>query len=336
MTMTSVGDLSSALALRALNRDMKKRFLQLSQEVASGRVSDVAGHLRGDVGALGALNRELAMLQSYKLAGQEAAMRGQAIQDALGIIQNQTVTLGTSFLSDGKSGTLSSVKAAGQAALSGLETVVSALNARRGGLGLFSGQATRGPTVISAGKMLDDLEARVANASTLQDITRIVESYFQDPSGGFQTNGYQGSTQPSGPVRLSDTETESFDVTALSPEIRTTLQGLALAALTTRNIPTNDITSRSSLVYQAGSLLVGANDGIISLQAQIGTTQARIDEIQTRQMARMTAAEIDRNALVSADPYDSATRLQGIQNSLQALYMVTSRVAGMSLVGFLK
>ncbi len=337
MSFASIGDLSSSLALRAINRDLKARQLRLSTELSSGRVSDVVARTRGDPGALGAAERSLTMLSTYRLTAQEMALRGQALQSALEVIENQVGKVGRQMLIAGKSGLGSQVDLAGKAALAGFETVVNALNTRVTGRSLFAGEAIRNNAVIPAQAILDDLQARTATAMDIGQIEQIVRTYFQDPGGGFETGGYQGAARAEGPTQISENAAVRFDVTALSPEIRDSLEGFALAALVTRNISAlNSLSARKGLLRQSSNILLKARDGIIARRAEIGVVQARVNAVQARNRASRTAIEIARNAALSADPYETATQLQGVEANLQALYQVTVRLSQMSLVRFMR
>ncbi len=337
MSFSSIGDLSSSLALRAINNDLKVRQARLSSELASGRVSDLAAQSGGDFGPLGASERWLAMAETYRFTAQEIALRGQALQAALEVVGNQVGEVAGQVLTAGKSGLRPQIDLAGKAALAGFASVVSALNTRLEGRSLFAGDATRDNAVIPARAILDDLQSRVSGAMDKGQVEQIVKSYFQDPAGGFEATGYQGSPLAGGQTRISENTVVSFDVTALSPEIRDALEGLALASLTTRDVPAlNSLTARRDVLLQSSNILLKAGDGITARRAEIGTVQARIDVVQARNAARKTAVETARNALLSADPYETATRLQGIENNLQALYLVTSRLSRMSLVRFLR
>jgi flagellar hook-associated protein 3 FlgL len=64
---------------------------------------------------------------------------------------------------------------------------------------------------------------------------------------------------------------------------------------------------------------------------RVGTTQAQIVSAVTRNGAEESALEIARAGIVSADPYDAASRLEELQTRIEALYLITARVSRLSL-----
>ena len=69
--------------------------------------------------------------------------------------------------------------------------------------------------------------------------------------------------------------------------------------------------------------------------ARVGTVQAQIAAAQTRNTAEESALSITRAGIISADPYDAATRLEDLQTRIEALYLVTARVSRLSLADYL-
>ncbi|MEO1304650.1 MAG: hypothetical protein AAFV37_06715, partial [Pseudomonadota bacterium] len=102
-----------------------------------------------------------------------------------------------------------------------LEEVVSRLGARNAERFLFSGDATATPPFQDPSVLLDDLRAIAAGAIDEADFAAQVDFYFDDPTGGFQTNYYQGAQTASDPE----------SVVANQPEFRDLIQGLAIMAL---------------------------------------------------------------------------------------------------------
>jgi flagellar hook-associated protein 3 FlgL len=62
----------------------------------------------------------------------------------------------------------------------------------------------------------------------------------------------------------------------------------------------------------------------------------RIADATSRNAAEKTALGIARLALVEADPYETAVRLQDLQTRLDAFYILTSRLSSLSLTEYLR
>ena len=75
--------------------------------------------------------------------------------------------------------------------------------------------------------ILDDLETLSVGATSAEQIQTIIDDYFITTGGGFETSAYLGSAINAGVVRVSNTETAGFSVSANSAEIRGALAGLA-------------------------------------------------------------------------------------------------------------
>ena len=81
---------------------------------------------------------------------------------------------------------------------------------------------------------------------------------------------------------------------------------------------------------------LGAQDQLTKLRADIGFSQSRIQNVSTRNAAQTTSLEYARTALLEADPYETATKLEDVQFQLQSLYSVTVRLSELSLLNFMR
>jgi flagellar hook-associated protein 3 FlgL len=125
-------------------------------------------------------------------------------------------------------------------------------------------------------------------------------------------------------------------VTALDPTLVETLEGLALAALVADGTLPGDAPGRALLARTAGSLLLGANTDLSSLRARVGTVEAQIADSADRNAAESTALKIARTGIIAADPYETATALEGVRTQIETLYTLTARLARLSLADFLR
>jgi flagellar hook-associated protein 3 FlgL len=141
MSFVSIGDLSSSIRLRFLNADIKSRVGQLGSELASGRVTDLSKHLGGNLDRLGAVNRSLRMVETYRITHSELVYRGVGLQASLEKVQTSIESAGAKTISAANTATDASLNAAANAALENLQSAIGALNNQSGGRSLFSGQA---------------------------------------------------------------------------------------------------------------------------------------------------------------------------------------------------
>ena len=83
MTRISVGDASLTNILARQSADLRGQVQRASQEVATGRHSDLGAALRGDFSPLLAIDASLARLSAYKSNTADAAFQTAAQQSAI-------------------------------------------------------------------------------------------------------------------------------------------------------------------------------------------------------------------------------------------------------------
>ena len=189
--------------------------------------------------------------------------------------------------------------------------------------------------LASVDTILTGLRAATASATTPEELRIEAERWFDDPAG-FAATAYTGTDDALVPFRLADDETVSMNVTANNAAFRDILMHVSVAVLSNDanfNFSTED---RQAIFQQAGQDLLGAQTDLTALRASVGTAQARIDEISTRNATQENALSIARNALLQVDPYEAATELEAVQFQLQSLYTVTARMSDMSFVNFVR
>jgi len=336
MSFTSIGDLSSGLRFRALDSRLQRQSRTLGVEMTTGKAMDVTKKVNGALDSVASLERSISLLKAYRQTGAEISTRGAAIQTALEKIQTRAGKLGGQMAIPLGPATPTSVSAGAGAALSGFREAIGTLNTQIAGEGLFSGRAVKRPAVKSADLILDDLQSLAAGAITASDVRAVVDTYFNDPAGGYMTGAYRGATQPAGAVRVSATQSVAFTVTAASPEVRNILKGMATAALLSRNTLSGATAARADLLRGAGNTLLSANTGLTVLRAGLGAQQERIDTIRAENAAQETKTRTLLSDLLSVDGYETATKFKATQTSLESLFLTTSRLSRLSLVNFIK
>ncbi|MCG7521692.1 flagellin [Ruegeria sp. Ofav3-42] len=335
MNLTSIGDLARGLTLRTRSTEIKNQIETLSYELSSGRVQDLSGHLDGDYSHLLDLDRSLSRLDAFKVSTAEAGLFTDAMQLSLNTVAGSVENVTSSLLSFGTSNQAVTHENASVQARNELDSIMSALNTRAGGRSLYSGTATDVSPLPSSDDLINALKTELTGATTVADIRQRAEDWFNDPAG-FDAVIYQGSDTTLAPMQVSENESVSIPVTATDPAIKAALRDIAVAAVVSDsglNVPTEQ---RTALFKQLGVDLVNAKDQLVKLRADVGATEARIEQAETRNTAARTSLQSSRNTLVAADPYETATQLKTVQFQLESLYSVTVRNANLSLVNFLR
>ena len=209
------------------------------------------------------------------------------------------------------------------------------LNGDIGGRSLFAGAATKTTPLEDASTLLNTLEFLIAGAATPADARLAAETWFNDPSG-FSATIYQGSTDDLSPFRVGDGEDVTVNIRADNESLRDALMNVALASLASSNALSFNSSQRAELQRDSGIALQSNQEALTNVRAQIGTAEARLDAIETRNAAEKTSLEIARNDLLGADPFETATKLEDVQFRLQSIYAVTARLSDLSLVNFIQ
>ncbi|MEP3513727.1 MAG: hypothetical protein ABJN38_18325 [Lentilitoribacter sp.] len=334
MSSVSLGDLSQTFLMQRRSVALRQDMSRLTDELSSGRVSDVREILAGNHNYLSELERSLEVLDGYSVANAEAAYFTAAMQSSLDNVQDFSSQLGIDLIlaSGGPLGVIAGSPSGN--ANTQLQGIVRSLNSDIAGRSLFAGTATDTVPLANAETIIDELRLAITGQTTPEDIVAAAETWFNDPAG-FDTLIYTGSATELAPFVLSDSERVSLDVRANDSAIKDILMNTALAALA--DDPTLGLTvpEQSELFGITGLALQSNQDLLTDLRSGIGFTEARIETISVRNQAEETSVEFARNQLLAADPFETATQLEDVQFHLQSLYTVTVRSSQLSLVNFL-
>lgn len=333
MANLTLGDMSHRFLLRKQSLALQFEVQRLSTEVATGRSPDTAGTVRGDLVPLSAIETSLRRLEGYKAATADAELYATAMQQTLGTLDTLSDDLSVTLLEAGRGGQVRMLGNAGVEAAGRLASALTALNVQAGGRTLFAGEAVQGAAIVDADTLLGLLDGVVAGAATGDEVADRVAAWFADPAG-YAAQAYLGGAA-TGEVPVSHTRNIRLDFTAADPAIRTTIEGLALAALLTRSSAPQDDGARTVIAARAGDTLLGVKTARTDLAARLGMVEARVAEAKTDNDAEKSALQLARSALLDSDPYEASTRLEATETQIETLYAVTARLARLSLVDFL-
>jgi len=333
MTRISVGDASLTNILARQGADLRGQVQRASQEVATGKHSDIGAALRGDFSPLLAIDASLSRLAAYATNTTDAAFQTAAQQSAITGLSQLASGISTTLLAAKDFSTPAQIATLGADAKGRLATAIGLLNTQASGRAVFSGTATDTIPLGSVDDLLTALETAATGASTAGQVTAAVTTWFADPLGFGAF--YQGDT-PLSPAPIAAGESADLSTTAMDQTLRDTLAGFAMAALIDRGVLVGDTTERGRLAQQAGQQLISTEDGRTTLAARIGTVEAQIEAARSRNSAEDSALGILRSDIGSVDPYEAGTRLQTIQSQLESLYLVTARVSRLSLAEYLR
>lgn len=333
MTRVSVGDASLTNILARQGAALRGEVQRAATEVTTGKYSDIAQSLRGDLSPLLAIDASLSRLAAFKTTATDAAFQTAAQQAAIKGLSSLAAGITTTLLGSRDFPTPVQVNSVAADARGRLASAVGLLNSQASGRAVFSGLATDTAPLGSSDDLLAALELAATGSTTAGQVATAVANWFAS-AAGYETF-YQGAAALSDvPIALA--ENAELSTTALDPAVRATLAGFALAALLDRGILAGNTHERAILAQTAGQQLLTGEDGRISLAARIGTVEAQIETARTRNSTEETALATLRSEIGSVDSYEAATRLETARAQLESLYLITARVSRLSLVEFLR
>lgn len=335
MPIQNVGDMSQHFQSLRQVGEVKTTLNRLSNELATQRKSDVTASLGGATARLETYEREINRLTSYAGAAEKVGQRLAFMQTTLTGVEDVRSAATSQFLGITTGSRDADVQSAAETGASAFSSFVTAFNQRLGDFALFSGAATDQQPLASADDMMADIKASVVSLDSAEDILAAVDTWFDDPMGGFATMGYLGDTGT--PLKQSIGTGGTIEINARADNASTVglLKSAAVAALADGAVSGLTKTDQAKLIAEAGQMMLNAGDSLTATRASIGANEAKVAEAGVTLSAQITAFQIDRNVLTVADPFETATRLQDVQLQLEMQYTVTARLSQLSLVNFL-
>lgn len=335
MNTTPIGDLAKILQSQSRVASAQNELARLTAELSSGRKASLGKSLNGNFVELASIERSLKITGTYQVSAESAANYFSSVQDLLAAMEDGSGRLGVDILAAAKLGEPLGIKKAVVSAEDRLSSAVSALNQQIAGRNAFSGAATDQPALIPSEEILINLEAALVGVTDATTMVQIVDDWFQMAGGGYETVAYLGSVQTSSGFIIAEGDAVEPGITALETGFRTNLSGLALSALIAREVGPTDSEALASLAEAAGSRIIDGNSEIISIRSDIGVVEARIDETLTQHLSTASALSLRQSELTSADPFQTATRLQAVESQLESLFLITARLSRLSLAEYL-
>lgn len=335
MSFHSVGDLAQSFQLRFHNARLKADIQTLARELASGRKDDLPRALRGDFSALTGLERGLSRLESFRVTASEAGFFAETQQRVLEQIQTDLQGLSGRLLLNANMANPDYVTSVGAEARAQFDAIVSRLNGSVAGRSLFAGAATDRPALADSATILADLTAAVAADATAADVIATVETWLA-PGGGYDTVAYTGSLTALAPWPIGPDAFVTLDFDAADVSVRGALKGVLLGALIDEGALAGDEAERRNLAIAAGEALLSGQVALLTDRARLGTAEETISRALAEIATESSALEVTRSALVAADPFETASRLQEAETQLSTLYAVTARTARLSLTEYLR
>lgn len=306
--------------------ELRERTKVVAEEAVTGRHSDVTKHLRGNIGQAMLGQKALDDINTQRGVLTLRASRLDMVQLSLGRIHDRAAGLETRMLTAiGNDDTVGRNLAARDAATA-ISDVFSSLNVRYGDRYLFSGDATATPPVPAPADLLADIRQIALTAADQADFEAQIDTYFNDPAGGWQTSIYAGTAGTSDPD----------GVTAADPAVTELVAGLAILALSGSDEGLS-LLSQNPGIVEVGALRIGSGRvAVTHLRSDLGVIQEQITTRQRGLDTEETVLTAVFNDLTGRDQYQAASELKLLEASLEASYMLTSRLSTLTLLNYLR
>lgn len=335
MNFASLGDGMQQFQLQRDNVALKTSLNTLAGELSSGEKADRVKANKGDTARLSAVDNRLKVLDSLQFMATETDVTLSAAQTALSNLDRQRGALAEPLILINAESTELQVSEASRAARDRLEGLISTLNTRLGDDSLFAGKAIDQAAFTSPDVIIANLVAAIGPATDATDIMNAIDTWFDDPAGGFATVAYTGDTGAQATRRLDESTVVTLDARADDPGLKDVLRGAVYAAVTAE-IAGLDKRTRSDLLFAGGVQLQNAASDLAQVQARIGFVEGEVARFQEAQTAEQATLSIVRNMMTQADPFETATRLQAVQTQLETHYAMTARLARLNLAEYLR
>ena len=306
--------------------DLRVQISDTSFEAVTGRYSDLTTHLDGKIGDAMLTQKALEDIGREQTEIDLRLSRLEITQQSLETIQEAGSGVGLNVLGAIATGDLEEVQVGGQDAKIALRKIFSALGAKLGPRHLFSGDATANGPLQPMENLIADVEAILSASVDETDFQTNIDAYFDDPAGGWQTTIYTGTATTSDPN----------GVLAIDPAITQLVKGLSTLALADDSSNHPIISGSQTVLSTASQTITTATDSVIDLRVETGRNQEVFEERQNVLVAENRVLTQTFNDLTARDQFEAATELRQLENSLEASYLITSRLSNLTLLNYLR
>ncbi len=332
MNVNGVSTLASMELRQRQTADLQTRLERVGAELTTGQRQDIANSLGAQTEMFESLTRAREAVDSLLDRNALAANRLDAAQLTLESATAPLDRLAEDVLAALGRDDEVSLSLHLEAASAAFAQSIGTLNTHQGGRYLFAGaEVDRVPLAASA-SFTQEVGTAAAGAPDITGKLAAIDALFDT---GLPASLYAGDDAvPEADIALGERAT--IGATANDASIRPLLQGLAmLAALDSGEVSLSGADRDAYIAHATEKLEVGIG-GVTQLRAALGFSQERIANADTVHQANRSAMDLQIDGLVGVDPYEAATEFQALESQLQASYLVTSRLAGLSLTNFLR
>ncbi|KAJ02016.1 flagellar hook protein [Sulfitobacter mediterraneus] len=356
-----VGSLSTLQFNMFNRRNVQNTTLALQragQEVSTGRKADIYADLGPRSASVMKLRAREADTQTYMQSNAVLGSKLEAMMTSVDSVRGRIQSVLEVTLSNATR-PQNGAEVLQREARAALESLVATMNTSYNGDHLFSGlnsdvpplmrwDQTNPATSLSPEDVLADLfGAGPTDAASATAIADAIDAAFDsadlgDPNRDFEATFYNGSPELDGggsPTKQVNAWVNTgqeivYGVRANDEAFREAFKGLAMLATT--DISTMDEAAYGTYMNRVVEALTTGQEGMLDASARIGFNQQIVETTQSQLVDLSLVQRTQISQYESVDPYEAITRMQNLENQLEASYQVSARLSGLSILNFLR
>ena len=355
-TFTTISTLQLNLQSRKLVSDITARVADATQEISTGYRKNVYDDLGARAAQTLDFRNRMDRTEDFVTLNAVLAGKLEMMEDALTGVRDSVQEFLNVAVGSATSPNQLARELQNQAKAT-LNFVMAGLNAAYGGEYLFAGVATdvkplqdvwtvnpatgNAPMDVVTGITGAGPVSAADAAGRIAALDAVFASAAADPLTDFEATFYNGTDaltagvpNPRATAQIDDETRMDYGMQANDPAMRDVLKGLMMFAAT----DVTQIADPAAYAAWAGAAVEAIASGLQGLdeaRVAVGSDRKLIETTMARQSARMDIYNMRIVTLETADPYETAARLQAFQVQLEATYAATARVGRMSFLSYL-
>jgi flagellar hook-associated protein 3 FlgL len=335
MSWATLGTLALPFHLQRVGAQARSDLARHSHELTTGQVQSAARHLRGDLGALHAVENRLVRIAGFEAALKQTATAFEVAQSSLGRVAEVGQKLAEKLVMTAQASAGPSARGvAALAAKNAMDETISALSQSVAGRALFSGTHSDRVPLAGSAELLQAAAEAVGELTDAAMIADRLELFFMTDDGFSNALYHGGPAEPGG--FIDDGLSAPPLPTADDPAIRRQLMNMAMVVLMDNGALSLSPEEERTLQQRALTELMGNVPALNRMQAQVGEAQEMLEHRLTRLSVERDRLEIMRSDKIGVDPYKAAMAVEQSRVQLESIYTVTARIARMSLTEYLR
>ncbi|CUH35257.1 flagellar hook-associated protein FlgL [Jannaschia seosinensis] len=315
--------------------ETRTRIATLTAEMSSGRKADLGRAVASDFSEFSRIAHDVRTNEARRHALAAASSYTATAQTALEAVGKVSEKLTSQVLTSASVGGFSDPRLVADMGRNALTDIVSALSTRSGDRAIFANGDVSDTPPINLTALLTETAAIAAGAANATDMLDAFDLYFA-PGGGIETTALSAFPASEVVFPTGDGNAIGMPTSLSDPGLREVLKQAALAASLDDVGFAMDQSASSVLGQRLSTQAIGAADGLVSVQARIGGVEERMARVASGIADEGVRLQMRHNDLVTADPFETATRLENEMTRLETIFAITARRSGLRLTNFLR